>query len=111
LEDIWDRMTPQSWDGFGVSAGQKRPCRNLPFMRWREVEVHHVDLGMGCEVEDWSPGYIGIELELALARLPHRIEDHASRARLLAWLLGRADDPGRIDLPAWHSTPEDYTVL
>ncbi|HEX4864754.1 MAG TPA: maleylpyruvate isomerase N-terminal domain-containing protein, partial [Acidimicrobiales bacterium] len=92
LEDTWDRMTPEAWDGHGVSAGQMRPCRNLPFMRWREVEVHHVDLGMGYEVENWPQAYLGIELPLALARLPHRIEDHAGRAHLLAWLLGRADE-------------------
>lgn len=111
LEDTWDRMTPEAWDGYGISAGQMRPCATLPFLRWREVEVHHVDLGMDYEIENWSHGYLAIELPLALARLPHRIQEQSSRAHLLAWLLGRADEPGHIDLPAWHSIPEDYTVL
>jgi maleylpyruvate isomerase len=32
--------------------------REFPWVRWREVEVHHVDLGMGYEPSDWPVGFV-----------------------------------------------------
>ena len=70
--------------------------------RWREVEVHHVDLGLGYEATDWPDDYVAGELPLALAGLPSRLGDGAIRARTLAWLLGRAPQPDLSQLGPWH---------
>ena len=47
LESAWAAMTPAAWDGHGLSRGRPWPCRAMPYFRWREVEIHHVDLGAG----------------------------------------------------------------
>jgi maleylpyruvate isomerase len=110
LEDTFERMTPEAWDGSGLSGGQRWPCRDLPLFRWREVEVHHVDLGLGYEVVDWPEEYVAAELPIALSALPLRITDPATRAVVLGWLLGRNDQPGTIELQPWRYRRESYLV-
>ncbi len=108
LEEAWGRMTPQAWKGHGLARGRPWPCRELPFHRWREVEIHHVDLGLGYGPEDWSESYVRRELPRALASVPTRLADPTARSRLLAWLVGRASEPGRLDLLGWQSEPDYY---
>ena len=108
LEAAWVEMTPQSWDGKGLSHGRPWPCRAMPYFRWREVEIHHVDMGTGYEPTDWPEGYVGRELQLTLATVPGRLADAAERRRLLAWLTGRAPAPGALDLAGWESRPGNY---
>lgn len=108
LEDAWVAMTPEAWAGHGLSGGRPWPCRQLPFYRWREVEVHHVDLGLGYDLAEWPEPYVEAELPRVLAALPQRISDADARRQLLAWLLGRADQPGNIQLEAWQSRPDFY---
>lgn len=108
LEDTWAAMTPEAWAGHGLSRGLPWPCRQLPFYRWREVEVHHVDLGVGYDIAEWPEPYVAAELPRVLAVLPQRITDAGARRRLLAWLLGRAGQPGDIRLEAWQSRPDFY---
>jgi len=104
LEDTWTKMTPAAWDGYGISSsGAVWPCRHLPFSRWREVEVHHVDLGLGYETSDWPAAYVSAELPIAAAGLAERVSDPASRAGLLGWLLGRDEQPGEIRLSPWRA--------
>lgn len=109
LEDEWDRAGPEIWqDGYGRSSGVVWPCRDLPFFRWREVEVHHADLGLTYDVTDWPDAYVGAELQVAVESLPARLVNQGSRVRLLAWLLGRSEQPGDIELLPWQSRPENY---
>ncbi|MFB7457606.1 maleylpyruvate isomerase family mycothiol-dependent enzyme [Streptomyces sp. NPDC056188] len=88
----------------------------VPFRRWVEVELHHVDLGIGYEVEDLPAEFVEREIEFLAQRFsghpdvpPTRLTDgtHAwdtgrkadepavtvtgSRADLLGWLAGRRD--------------------
>ncbi|MGH9223144.1 MAG: maleylpyruvate isomerase N-terminal domain-containing protein [Acidimicrobiales bacterium] len=100
LEDVWARMTPDAWDGHGFAGGAIWPCRGIPFLRWREVEVHHADLGLGYA---WPDDYLAAELPLALAAVPRRLPAPDDRRRLLAWLLGRAPQPGDLALGPWQS--------
>ena len=45
------------WDGRSrETSGHEIPVADLPFMRWREVEVHRADLGVGYEPADWPSG-------------------------------------------------------
>jgi maleylpyruvate isomerase len=100
LEAAWDRTDAAVWaHGFGRGTfGDLQPCADLPFRRWREVEVHHADLGLSFGPPHWSPTFVDTELPRSLAALPARLplED---RRQLLAWLLGRA--PAPPDLPPW----------
>lgn len=107
LEAAWARMTATAWSGHGLTQGVEWPCRWLPFHRWREVEIHHVDLGLGYSPLDWPEDYVGRELPLALATVPDRLST-GGRARMLAWLIGRADQPSDIELAPWQSRPEHY---
>ncbi|MGA2521852.1 MAG: maleylpyruvate isomerase N-terminal domain-containing protein [Acidimicrobiales bacterium] len=108
LEATWDAMTPSAWGGHGLSRGRPWPCRTIPWLRWREVEIHLVDLGVGYEPHRWPAAYVARELPLALATLSDRVVDDDQRRHLLAWLLGRADAPGEVHLEAWGSRPDHY---
>lgn len=91
----------------------------LPFRRWAEVELHHVDLGIGYELEDLPAEFTQREIEFLADRFgghpdvpPTRLTDgtHAWRtgreadeppitvagspADLLGWLAGRRDGSG-----------------
>ncbi len=52
------------WDGIGMSArGVQVPVSEIPFRRWREVLVHHADLGdAGFTPEQWPNEYVREEL-------------------------------------------------
>jgi maleylpyruvate isomerase len=108
LETAWAAMTPAAWDGHGLSRGRPWPCRALPYFRWREVEIHHVDLGTGYGPQDWPEEYVRRELQLTLATVPGRLADAAQRRMLLAWLTGRSPTPGELDLAGWESRPKNY---
>ena len=101
-------MTPEAWDGHGLSRGRPWPCRLMPYFRWREVEIHHVDMGTGYEPEDWPEAYVRRELAATLATLPERLDQAAQRRRLLAWLTGRSPSPGHLDLARWESSARNY---
>jgi maleylpyruvate isomerase len=85
--EVWDRPTR------GL-AGDLSPAAFLAFSRWREVEVHHVDLGLGYEPQDWPPALVARWLPQQLDALEGRVDP----AVLLAWTLGRGVAP---DLPDW----------
>ena len=46
-EDAWDARIERTPGGTTFSA------RAVPGMRWREVEIHHVDLAAGYAADDW----------------------------------------------------------
>lgn len=110
LEATWDKVPPKAWDSHGLAHGRPWPCRELPFHRWREVEIHHADLGYGYEPADWPDDYVALELPRALATVDARLVDPLARRRLLAWLVGRAPQPGKGELPllGWQERPEHY---
>lgn len=83
----WDRPSR-------TSRGVLEDSRSVVFSRWREVAVHHGDLGLRPEgvvlprrlVDEWLPRELG-----ALA-------DRTDPAALLAWILGRGPAP---ELASW----------
>ena len=95
-------LTPEAWAGHGLSGGTTWPCRELPFQRWREVEVHHVDMGAGYDIGDWPEPYVMAELPVALAVRPDRLTEGEDRRRLLAWLMGRTGSPGVLAVEPWQ---------
>jgi maleylpyruvate isomerase len=85
--EVWDRPT------IGLT-GTEAPASFLAFARWREVETHHVDLGLGYEPDRWPDELVARWLPLQLASLPER----TAPAALLAWTIGRGPAP---ELPDW----------
>ena len=59
--------------------GVKDLASNVPFRRWVEVELHHVDLGIGYELEDLSAEFTQREINF----LAGRFRDHPGLPPLL----------------------------
>lgn len=81
-DDCWARPVRT------VSGGE-HPVAVLPYRRWREVEVHLVDLGLGYTSSDWSSELVDRMLPNLVTGLPGR----ADARKLAAWLLGRGAPP------------------
>ncbi|MFB7570302.1 maleylpyruvate isomerase family mycothiol-dependent enzyme [Streptomyces sp. NPDC056165] len=92
----------------------------VPFRRWVEVELHHVDLGIGHELEDLPAEFVEREIEFLAQRFsghpdvpPARLTDGTH-----AWDTGQeADEPavtvtgGRADLLGWLAGRRDGSAL
>jgi len=100
LDDAFAAATPLAWSGRGLAPeGLPAPLiARLPLRRLREVELHHVDLGLGYEPEDWPEEFVALVLPEELARVPARIADPRQRAAVLAWVAGRRGSPGEVEL-------------
>ena len=129
LEDAWEAAPSHVWEtGWGRMSAGDSPMVELPFRRWREVEVHHADLGLGFGWQDWAAAYVERELALTIAELPGRLPPGrgvrmeatdtgatwtvpqgvadpvlvaTSSRRLLAWLVGREGGPDLPPLTRW----------
>jgi maleylpyruvate isomerase len=110
LDASWPAGGAPAWDGHGLTLAGRLPVAEMPFRRWREVEVHRADLGLAFGWADWSDAYVARELPVALARTPERTPDGRpvlvgpadDPRRTLAWLLGRADPPpGHPEIGPW----------
>jgi maleylpyruvate isomerase len=104
LEQQWAAMTAEGWEGEGEGAIGRLPIREVPWRRWREVEVHHADLGLSYRPQDWPSEYVRLELHrlgmlwasrrpMGMTELPPAALAAPPHLRL-AWLLGRADIDG-----------------
>ena len=80
--DAWDRPTRDV-------SGAERAANTLMLTRWREIEVHHADLGLGYTPADWPDDLVAAWLPRELERLPKR----ADPKQLLAWAIGRGPAP------------------
>ncbi|HZF92122.1 maleylpyruvate isomerase family mycothiol-dependent enzyme [Streptomyces sp.] len=92
----------------------------VPFRRWVEVELHHVDLGIGYELEDLPAEFAEREIDFLADRFtghpdvpPTRLTDGTR-----AWRTGReADGPevtvrgARADLLGWLAGRRDGSAL
>jgi maleylpyruvate isomerase len=81
-------LPDEAWDAPSRTArGVVEPSRDAIFSRWREVVVHHGDLGFGpvplppVLVAEW------------LARELPRLGERTDATALLAWVIGRGDAP------------------
>lgn len=124
LEQRWDAMTAERWERPVLRLGRgQRAAVGLAWARWREVEVHRVDLGAGYGPRDWEPQFAQRLLAELLRRtdLPPMVIDAGSVsvgsegprvsgtvAAVAAWLSGRSDgsdlqvEGGPLpDLPPW----------
>ena len=100
LESALDAAPGTAWRGEGTSvAGARIPVSEIPFRRWREVEVHHADLGLAHGWADWPDRWVREDLpiqemrvlsraSMGLTRLPVQVLALPPRERL-AWMFGR----------------------
>ncbi len=72
LMEAWMQMPDDAWERVGTSLGGPRSQREWVWSRWREVEVHHVDLGLGYAPSEWPVGFVTRGLAEALRELPSR---------------------------------------
>jgi maleylpyruvate isomerase len=98
LDTAFRQAPDTAWDGRGGGGdGYEAACRDFPLRRWREVEFHLVDLGLGYDPVEWPAEFVALVLPETLAAVPDRIAHPQQRAALLAWLSGRSESPGKID--------------
>ena len=84
------------------------PARALPFARRRELEIHHVDLGLGYGPEHWPADFVERTL-LFLHSRSGAVDAVGEPSDVLAWRLGRSpagpvrrrDGSGAGDPPPW----------
>jgi maleylpyruvate isomerase len=113
LESAWADTTDEVW-ATGKGGSIQRGPHSLPewvFRRWREVEIHHVDLALGYGFDDWPPAYVREELRrgamayratqpMGAGEFPPPVLALPPPQRL-AWLTGRSQPAGLPEPPAW----------
>jgi maleylpyruvate isomerase len=91
----------EAWSGLSRDTGGRlRPARDLPLRRWNEVEIHHVDLGLGYEPADWPAEFVERILPVMLAGVGPRLPglEEVDERTIVAWACGRAAPPGLPEL-------------
>jgi len=121
LMEAWTEVPADAWDGIGLSLTGQRTQREWVWSRWREVEVHHVDLGLGYSAAEWPVGFVTRGLEEALGELPDRAgQGHrlpaGSRFRIeatdhdRAWLVRVENDGATVERDDSAVAPVDGAV-
>jgi maleylpyruvate isomerase len=74
------------------------PAHALPYARRRELEIHHVDLGLGYSPADWPADFVERTLMFVHAR-SGAVDVVGEPDEVLAWRLGRGTGPSvhRLD--------------
>ena len=58
LDELFGRMTPTAWAADAETRSGPVPARRLIGARWREVEIHRVDLDEGYGPGDWPASFV-----------------------------------------------------
>jgi maleylpyruvate isomerase len=88
VERVMRELPDAAWDAPSrTSRGVVEPSRDAVLSRWREVVVHHGDLGL--RPVPIPPSLVAAWLPRELPRLHERTDPGA----LLAWVIGRGDAP------------------
>ncbi len=105
VEGAWATSSASAWQGSGrQTSGAVVPAVDLPLLRWREVEVHTMDLGDRITYRDWDPLYVRYDLPrqemrvtsrspMGMTSLPPEALALPENQRL-AWLMGREEPAG-----------------
>lgn len=101
LEEVFARCTAAGWPNGQLLGGGHYGASECPAHRLREVEMHHVDLGMGYTPSDWPDDYVAWDLSELLASVPERLESLADRRSFMAWLAGRGPLDASTALSPW----------
>ncbi|HEX2419336.1 MAG TPA: maleylpyruvate isomerase family mycothiol-dependent enzyme, partial [Micromonosporaceae bacterium] len=122
FEEAAASLPETAWDAEVRGGGGQMAAREVPFIRLREVEVHHVDLDAGYTPGQWPTRFsdrllaevaddFGRRAGLSPVRLRSQNLDtvigigdpdltvSGDSQMLLAWLLGRSDGTGLVVTP------------
>lgn len=111
---------PADWSRtITMRNGVTDSASRVPFRRWAEVELHHVDLDIGYELEDLPQEFVQREITFLAARFsgnpdvpPTRVTDGTH-----AWNTGRDGEPEvtvsgpASDVVGWLSGRRDGSAL
>ncbi|MFD1815804.1 maleylpyruvate isomerase N-terminal domain-containing protein [Rhodococcus gannanensis] len=104
LVDDLATLEPGQWD-VEVKWRQPVTAGQIPTLRWRELEIHHLDLDLGHTCTDWPEEFVESTLDSQLPQLaavaPDLTVPDLPRAELLAWLIGRPTTPDLPVPPPW----------
>jgi maleylpyruvate isomerase len=88
VERTMAALSPAAWDAPSrTSRGVVEDARDAVLSRWREVVVHHGDLGLGP-----VPLPVGL-VDVWLPRELPRLAERSDPAELLSWIIGRGEPP------------------
>ena len=104
VEGTWAQLDADSWKRAGSTMFGPLPVFYIPRRRWREVEVHRLDLGLGYTWRDLPDDLVRLDLPARRAAftgvVPNAVTDLGSRAEL-AWLYARSVGPDTPAPPDW----------
>ena len=91
-------LAPEHWaaDVERVPGGVTFAAAAVPAMRWREVEIHHADLGAGYTRRDWDPVFA----DAVVDTLATRLAGHAPGFTVVLTDAGRSREVGSVDAGA-----------
>lgn len=121
---LWRDVPDTVWDQQLRAIGGDQTAWKLVFSRWRETEIHNVDLGLGYRPADWPRRFVVVTLPHVASSLDHRVPRdttielratdvdfserfgrgptttsvHAPGHVLLAWVAGRPVDHQEVDV-------------
>jgi maleylpyruvate isomerase len=107
LDAAWRTLPVETWNSqVSDVAGRMHLLRVMPARRWRELEIHLVDLNIGPSSDDWPDEFVEENLPVLRSTLDARLAPNALPPVLaerdeLAWLCGRLRHPGLPELPPW----------
>lgn len=100
LRSLFETAEAKGWPHGHLRGGESYPVTACPAHRLREVEMHHVDLGLSYTVADWPQAYVAWDTSSLLLTVHERLASPEHRRTFMAWLAGR----GPID-PQWRLDP------
>jgi len=137
LDETAERMTTEAWQRpVRFLAIGEQPAARTIWSRWREVEIHHSDLGLLYNPSDWPDAFVEEYLPGEVRRLPDRLPAGMSVIlrvdgyegtygpddvpamtftgqpwALYAWLIGRVDQANAGLRAEFNDTPSELLHL
>lgn len=72
LEGLAATMPDEAWSAIVLARQEQVAAREVLLFRWTEIEVHHVDLGLGYRPADWPATFPAAQLSRAAATFAGR---------------------------------------
>ena len=73
VEEAWRRMPPEAWSRPTGARIGRRPAWQSVWARWRETEIHHVDLDVGYTHDHWPAEFVRLMLPRVVPTLDTRL--------------------------------------
>jgi maleylpyruvate isomerase len=119
LMEVWSRLPAEAWNRSGDVIDGTRTIAHTVWSRWREVEIHHLDLDLGYAPADWPVAFVQRALPERLSMLTRgdaAVDAGELRARLdgsdldQAWMVavrGRAAEVAEVPTGTGGSLGDD----